>query len=276
MRGAHINRPHFNRPHINRKALKTLLGGIACETGVISRDFRSKMLIFAFHRVNDTLTSDGLTLGSRRFLAFCEFFRRHAAVVSLSEQVDGCRRGKSMAGTVSITFDDGYADNYHIAAPILRRLGLPACFFVSSGFIGTDYVAPWDRALAAPPTWMTWDEVRSLAGEGFEIGSHTHTHVNMATSDPETVRDDLQSSKAMLQQQVGVPARLFAYPFGDRGSISELSRRIVRDAGFACCLSCHGGANFGIADPYYLNRIAIAEWFETPEQLAMEILLNRA
>lgn len=233
------------------------------------------MLIVAFHRVNDSLAADGLTLGAAGFEAFCEFFSRHFRVVPLSEQVEGCHRGRAMGGTLSITFDDGYADNFDVAAPILRRRGMPASLLVSSGFIGTDYIAPWDRYLPDPPKWMTWEQLRELSRQGFEIGSHTHTHINLAASDPERVRDDIRASKESLERELGQPARLFAYPFGTRDSISEYSRRMVRDAGFDCCVACFGGANYGIADPYYLNRIGIAEWFATPEQFGLEVLMNR-
>ena len=142
------------------------------------------MFIVAFHRVNDRLAADGLTLGAARFEAFCDFFTHYFSVVPLSEQVEGCHRGRAMGGTLSITFDDGYLDNFEVAAPILRRRGMPASLLVSSGFIGTDYVAPWDRDLPDPPKWMTWEQLRELSRQGFEVGSHTHTHINLAAVRP--------------------------------------------------------------------------------------------
>ena len=261
---------------IYKKTLKRLAGRVAGPTGIFRRNFRSKMLIVAFHRVNDRLAADGLTLGAASFEAFCDFFTRYFTVVPLSEQVEGCHRGKAMGGTLSMTFDDGYVDNFEVAAPILKRRRLPASFLISSAFIGTDYMAPWDKGLRDPPKWMTWEQLRELSRQGFELGSHTHKHINLATTDPEAVRADIMASKETLERQLERPARLFAYPFGGRDSISEYSRRIVRDAGFDCCAGCFGGVNYGISDPYYLNRIGIAEWFATPEQLGLEILMNRA
>jgi peptidoglycan/xylan/chitin deacetylase (PgdA/CDA1 family) len=261
---------------INKKSLKRFAGRIVGASGTFRRNFRSKMVIVAFHRVNDRLASDGLTLSARTFEAFCDFFMRYFSVVPLSEQVSGCRQGRAMGGTLSITFDDGYVDNYEVAAPILRARQLPASLLVSSAFIGSDFVAPWDRALPQPPKWMTWEQLRELAHQGFEVGSHTHTHINLATSDPELVRGDLRESRQILERELGRPARLFAYPFGYRESITEHSRRMVREAGFECCIACFGGVNYGIADPFYLNRIGIADWFVTPEQFGLELLMNRA
>jgi peptidoglycan/xylan/chitin deacetylase (PgdA/CDA1 family) len=234
------------------------------------------MTIVAFHRVNDdSVAADGLTCGSAKFTAFCEFFRKHFQVVSLGEQVEGCRAGRNMGGTLSITFDDGYLDNFTVAAPILRKLGLPATFFVTTGFIASQTVAPWDAGVAARFGWMTWEHLRKLVSQGFEIGSHTDTHINMGSADPPTVRAELETSKRKILTEVGVPVRLFAYPFGGREHLSVRSRELIREAGFSCCASCYGGANPPVADPYALSRIGIAEWFDTPDQFGFELLTDR-
>jgi peptidoglycan/xylan/chitin deacetylase (PgdA/CDA1 family) len=259
-----------------KKKLKTLLGRAARIGGAYSWDFRSKMAIVAFHRVSDQLAEDGLTCSSAKFEAFCEFFRAHFKVIPLSEQIARCSAGKGVGGTLSITFDDGYLDNFEVAAPILGKLKLPAAFFVTTGFIGTSNPAAWDRHLAQHPGWMTWDQVRSLAAQGFEIGSHTDTHINLGKVDPAVARAELRLSREKLQQELGTRPRLFAYPFGGREHISERSRELVREAGFECCIACHGGVNSGSPDPFNLNRIGIAEWFGTPDQFGFELLTGRA
>ena len=48
----------------------------------------------------------------------------------------------------AVSFDDGYADNYQVAAPILRRLGVPATFFVVSDFVGSDHLFWWEQIAA--------------------------------------------------------------------------------------------------------------------------------
>ena len=257
------------------KSVKSVLGRAAGWSGTYSREFRSIMAIVAFHRVNDALPLDGLTCSSAKFEAFCRFFGKHFRVLSLADQVAGCRAGKNMGGTLSITFDDGYLDNIEIAAPILRRLGLPATFFVTTGFIGTKTPAPWDADLPSAPGWMSWDHLRALSAQGFHIGCHTDTHIDMAASDPATVRKELAVSRSKLREQLNLSADLFAYPFGGREHMSEPSRTLVKEAGFSCCAACYGGVNSPAADPYMLNRIGIAEWFDTPDQFGFELMTNR-
>jgi len=219
-----------------RKKIKETIGRVAGMTRVLERRFRSKMIIVAFHRVSDALPEDGMTHSSSKFEEYCEFFRKHFKVIPLSMQVAGRAAVSELGGTLSITLDDGYRDNFETAAPILRKLNLPATFFVTTGFIGSQTVAPWDRHLVRQPGWMDWDQVRNLTSQGFEIGCHTDSHIDLGTTDAETVRAELAVSKQKLQDQLGRPARLFAYPFGGRDNISERSLELVREAGFSCWL----------------------------------------
>ena len=256
--------------------LKGALGRAADAAGLVVPNFRSKLIVVTFHRVNDWMGEDGITCDSRKFEAFCRYFRSHFKVVPLAEQVAGCRDGRYMGGTLSITFDDGYRDNFEVAAPILRRLDLPATFFVTTGFIGTDYVPPWDAHLPQQPGWMTWDQVRELREQRFDIGGHTVHHVDMGVESPEVIREELMQCRALLEEKLGEPARLFAYPFGGRSNITPASVELVREAGFECCVSACGGVNPPIADPFLLNRISVGGWFATPHQFAFEILSRRA
>jgi peptidoglycan/xylan/chitin deacetylase (PgdA/CDA1 family) len=258
-----------------KKRYKAAIGGAAATAGLYARNFRSKMLIVAFHRVNDQLAEDDLTCGSEKFAEFCKFFRRHFTVVPLSVQAAACRVGKEMGGTLSITFDDGYRDNFEIAAPILRRLELPATFFVTTGFVSSRTVPYWDKQLAVHPGWMDWNQVRALATQGFEIGCHTDTHIDLGTADAETVRAELELSRRRLRTELGSSADLFAYPFGGRQNICERSLELVRAAGFTCCVSCYGGVNTPSADPFGLKRVPIAKWFATPNQFGFELLMGR-
>jgi peptidoglycan/xylan/chitin deacetylase (PgdA/CDA1 family) len=257
------------------KRAKGLIGRAAALAGVFAWDFRSKMVIVTFHRVRDDIPENGLTYSSARFEKMCEFFRAHFRVIPLAEQVAGCSAGKDMGGTLSITFDDGYRDNFEVAAPILRKLELPATFFIVTGYIGTRTVAAWDRGLPHEPGWMDWDQVRELAAQGFDIGSHTDTHVDLGTADEETARLELETSRRKLDEQLGKPMRLFAYPFGRRDNITERARELVRETGFVCCISAAGGVNPPTTNPFNLNRIVVGSGYATPDQFGLDLLIGR-
>ena len=158
-------------------------------------------IIVTFHRVNDDLPPDELTRTSRDFERFCRFFRTYFDVVSLDYMVTRIVGGASIGGTLAITFDDGYRDNFEVAAPILRKLGLPATFFVVTRYLDTATVPWWDAKLPHQPGWMTWDQARMLAREGFDIGGHTRTHVDLGN----VTGDRHSSTVGHSEPQPGAP-----------------------------------------------------------------------
>jgi peptidoglycan/xylan/chitin deacetylase (PgdA/CDA1 family) len=232
-------------------------------------------IVVAFHRVNDTIPEDSLTRSSHDFDRFCRFFKANYDVLSLDDFVGRLNSGTSLAGALTITFDDGYLDNYEVAAPILYRLGLPSTFFVVTQFLGTSIVPWWDAGLVRQPGWMTWDQVRSLRDQGFDIGAHTQTHVDLGRVDGAEAEREICGSRDDLETIIGVTPRHFAYPYGGMNNLLESNRERTRSAGFASCVSCHGGTARTGTDPFRLQRIPLATWFRTPEQFAFELSTRR-
>ena len=98
---------------------------------------RARLSIFIFHRVLPA--PDPMQPGepdAARFEQIVRFVARHFHVLPLGEAARKLRAGQLPPAAACITFDDGYADNLDVAAPILVRQGVPATFFVSTGFIG--------------------------------------------------------------------------------------------------------------------------------------------
>ena len=161
------------------------------------------------------------------------------------------------------------------AAPVLKALDLPATFFIVSRFVSTDHAAWWDSKLDPKPTWITWEEVQGLVDMGFNIGAHTQNHVDLGTVASEVAQAEIIGSKADLESRLGKPIDLFAYPYGQVENLLEDNRSKVQAAGFRCCASCFGGLVQPGDDPFRLNRVAISNWFESPEQLALAIGTHR-
>ena len=97
---------------------------------------RGRLSILIFHRVlaqRDPLSPD--EPDAARFETQMRWVRDWFNVVPLAQAVPQLYAGTLPARALCVTFDDGYADNEAIAAPILARLGLTATFFVSTGFL---------------------------------------------------------------------------------------------------------------------------------------------
>ena len=247
-----------------RRLLSAALGALFYQSGFYRLAWRNQALIVLFHRVDDRYPTDPITCSRAQFAAFCDFFARYFKVVSLSELLDRMRRGADISRHLVITFDDGYRDNYHVAAAELRKRGLPACFFLPTAFMGSDHVAWWDQQQAISSEWMTWDEVRSLRSQGFELGSHTITHADCGCINGEAAQHEIGGSKSLLEAQVGDRIQHFAFPYGGEMNMTEENRLIVRDGGFECCLSCQQGTVRPSDSPYHLKRVPINSWYRSP------------
>jgi peptidoglycan/xylan/chitin deacetylase (PgdA/CDA1 family) len=132
---------------------------------------RRNLAIVVYHKVNDDHekgtqirphvrgTSPGI------FARQMKYLRKRQTVVPLEDAVMAMRNGRALPkNAVAITFDDGYLDNYRHAFPILRRYGLPATFFLTTGFIGSRKPA-WEVALSA---YLRLSPLRTVAVDCFD------------------------------------------------------------------------------------------------------------
>ena len=124
-------------------------------------------LILCFHRVADPQH------GGRSLLAISpEDFRRTLELVGARYRFVDLEEGSepSKEKKAVVTFDDGYADNLHTALPILQELGIPATFFISTGFIGTEYLYPpdaLDAYFSTEPPLAASQGLQELVGLGY-------------------------------------------------------------------------------------------------------------
>ena len=121
-----------------------VLAGFFAHSGLarLSRYWRpSSACILTFHGVRDGSHDDQLLDVNQHvhvslFEELCRFLAANYTVLPLSEVVAAKKKGRSLPQrTVAITFDDGYASNYHLAYPILKSLNLPATIFSVAGYL---------------------------------------------------------------------------------------------------------------------------------------------
>ena len=102
-------------------------------------------VILLYHRVAgprfDPLLLD---VSPENFAAQMNTLQQQATVLALDEFESLRREGKLPVRAAAVTFDDGYADNFHAAAPLLARHGVPATVFVVSGMVGARGEFWWD------------------------------------------------------------------------------------------------------------------------------------
>lgn len=145
---------------------------------------------------------------------------------------------------LSITFDDGYADNLDVAAPLLVEQGLPFTVFVSSEFVRQ-----------GRPGFLTPQALRSLAGmPGASIGAHGASHVALTQCDDAQLRSELVSSRHYLEDVIGAPVETMAYPYG---AVDRRVRDATEAAGYVLAACSQAGLNEAGRDPLLVRRTEV-------------------
>ncbi len=108
------------------------------------RRLKTRSLVLLYHRIAE-VDNDvwGLCVSPGNFREHLEVLRRHRTV-----RLDQLRPGGSWGGgglTCALTFDDGYADNLHEARRALQASGIPATFFIATGYVGAEREFWWDE-----------------------------------------------------------------------------------------------------------------------------------
>ncbi len=139
---------------------------------------------------------------------------------------------------VSLTFDDGNADNYYVR-PILKGTKLHATFYVVSGFTGK-------------PNYLNRRQLRALYADGNEIGGHTLSHINLATvSGAELKREVCKDRLNLLARKFKVTS--FAYPYGH---YDDAARQAVIDCGYNSARAVSSGPeSIPPADAYAIQAM---------------------
>jgi peptidoglycan/xylan/chitin deacetylase (PgdA/CDA1 family) len=238
-------------------------GPIWVRNGWLRLGRRTRCTVLLYHRVNDT-SKDKLTTSVNRFIEHLAMLRSRYPVVTLQAAREALAAGHYLGpNVVVITFDDGYADNYECAAPILEHFRLPATFFVTAGLIGTSRPFAHDARFPHHFRTLTWDEVEGLAARGFAIGSHGMTHANLARCTPEEARREIVESRDLIRRRLGAPVTCFAYPFGGREDVTPAVIGEIRAAGYEVVASAYGGVNIDRLDPSNVVRVGVSDAYDT-------------
>lgn len=275
--------------------------------------------ILVYHRVNDEDDPIFPGVPTKIFAQQMEYLAEHYSVCALTELVQRLETDDLPADTVTITFDDGYRDNYTNAFPILKRVGLPATVFLTTDAIGTGRLLWHDRVFAAfrasevpalhgwgnnkgfyplhsaaeksatldqclkilwslddevRSVWtdeliarlsvgeqqvdhqlmLSWNDVREMSGENIEFGAHTVSHPILSKVSARRARDEIVNSKQLIESNLKLAVRHFAYPVGRAVDFSPEIKDLLREAGFRSAVTTISGVNGSDRDVFELRR----------------------
>jgi peptidoglycan/xylan/chitin deacetylase (PgdA/CDA1 family) len=213
-----------------------------------------------YHSVSpDALPENRIAISTETFERQMHFLKNHQYNVlpleSLAALIKGRKRIPSK--TISITFDDGYKDNYIYAFPILKKYNLSAAIFII-----TDEVGRADR--------LSWDEIKTMQDSGIvTFGSHTlgpEPLINIKSE--QELRKQIFDSKKILEEKLGCKVNAFSYP---EGRFNNKIKQLVMTAGYKLAVATNPGKKFVNDDIFALKRLRISAnannlfvfWIET-------------
>ena len=230
--------------------------------------------VLFYHRIIDCKKDDwNICVSPEHFDDQMRWICDHYPIVRFGDDWSGISEP-----SVVITFDDGYADNYTNAMPILKKYGIPATFFISSACTHKEDVFWWDRLseMADESGWsnleqehsrlkkltflersrelsrvagsesnyyarrgLTREELLKMAEEPLvDIGAHTKTHASLRLLSERQQDEEIHGAKSELESLLNKKVDLFSYPFGDFNAYSLES---LKKVGFRKAATVAGG-----------------------------------
>jgi peptidoglycan/xylan/chitin deacetylase (PgdA/CDA1 family) len=144
---------------------------------------------------------------------------------------------------VILTFDDGYADAYTHAFPLLQRFGFTGTFFLISA-----------RLDANDPDFLSWDQVEEMHAAGMKFEPHSYDHSDMRNRGLNFVVFQILAPKQAIEARTGETCRFFDYP---SGRYDQLVIEVLRSANFWGGVLTEQGATHTAADLFTLHRVRI-------------------
>lgn len=196
-----------------------------------------------YHHISENLNLSlkNMQVPPAEFEQQMHFLHQHGFhCLDLCELIENEQQGTFRPGrSFVLTFDDGYIDNYKNAASILKEYGFFATVFVVVNPIENEN-----------KDYLSWHDMRELSPHPFTFGSHTLTHPSLVTLEDARVEHEMVESKKIIEDRLGQPVDLLAYPYGVS---NERVRDLARKSGYkAAC-----GVTLGYSSQFNVWRVPV-------------------
>ena len=221
----------------------------------MARKGRVPAIVLFYHRVADDHPNDW-TMSRKDFKNQIDWLQDNFDIVSLEECQHRIIGSGNHRPTLSITFDDGYAENCEYALPMLVERRIPATYFVTTDHTFKQQPFPHDVKAGCPLPANTIESLLALDRAGIEIGAHTRTHPDLGSiTDERVLVDEVVAASIELEAVLKRRVRYFAFPYGQTANLNAKVFGMLREMGFLGVCSAYGGWNEVGGDPFHLQRM---------------------
>jgi peptidoglycan/xylan/chitin deacetylase (PgdA/CDA1 family) len=142
---------------------------------------------------------------------------------------------------VLLTFDDGYADNYEHAMPILKNLQFHATLFASPGTTEDGY-------------FLNWEQIKEMHAAGWDIQPHGMTHPHLPRLTAKKQAYEITEAKRQIEENLNIKASIFCYPYGERNATTL---QLLQENGFQYAFTIDQGMTTRDQDRFLLKRLFV-------------------
>jgi peptidoglycan/xylan/chitin deacetylase (PgdA/CDA1 family) len=209
------------------------VGAIASARWAWWRPIEKGLPILMYHKIGRPPTPSHLPdlwVSTERFRWQMNHLKRRGYTPIGFGDLEAARSGRKNlpAKPVMITFDDGYRNNYELAYPVLRELGMKANLFLVHETVGRHNA--WHDPSSEP--WLpmlSWAQIREMRSSGtFEFANHTMRHPRLDRIEPEQARWEVSEAKKRLEDALGEGVSAFAYPYGAGAADPRVREEVLR------------------------------------------------
>lgn len=221
--------------------------------------------ILMYHRIQPGRVPDRLgrelTISPEQFAAQLAYLRsRGLDGISMQQLRERLESGEPLASTVVLTFDDGYADQYDYALPLLHRYKDAATFYIVTENVDT-------------PRHLTWDELGVMQAMGQDIAAHGLQHSDLSIMSPLDQARQIENSVQVLRTRLHAPVDSYGYP---SGRFNRTTLQLVRRAGLEFAVTTDPAYVIAPKDRFELPRIRVrGEWNVRDFAAALRAALRR-
>ena len=156
----------------------------------------NNLLCLVYHEIDNDLKT-GYSVSESQISEHLKLIKEQDLTVVTTNDLETSNNGKLL----NLSFDDGADSDYKIVMPILEELNFKATFFITTGYIGKS-------------GYMDWEQVKVLKKKGFDVQSHTRSHPLLGTLNKEKIKEELKTSKEIIEDKLGVEVKAISLPGG--------------------------------------------------------------
>ncbi len=147
----------------------------------------------------------------KQFLKQVQYLKTHHYSISVLSELllDNQSINKN---SIFLTFDDALSCLYENMIELLLAREMKGTIFVITKYAGKE--THWDYYKSSKCSQLNWRQLQEIANAGFEIGSHSHTHIDLNSVTHKEVKFEMEYSKKIIEDKLGRPVHFFSYPFG--------------------------------------------------------------